>query len=150
MKLRPFAAIVILGLLLTLLIVPSTAAPPPPEPPFDPVDVVLNAARAVQAAPSLEGAPSKEGGRIDVAAGGDDEITPAVAYSTQSQQYLVVYESPCTLGASNYASCICGTYVAADGQVLGSTCLKSRANNRNPDVAYDPNHNRFGVVWESY
>jgi hypothetical protein len=69
---------------------------------------------------------------------------PAVAYSPNHGQFLVVWES-----AETYTH-IYGRYVDAQtGTVLGSRFLidNSSIEKRYPDVAYDPYHDRFVVIW---
>jgi hypothetical protein len=89
--------------------------------------------------------PRLEGGLINVAYLTLDQDEPAVAYSTLSGQYLVVFES--SSGSGN----ILGRFVDAQtGQVLSGSFYIADSSSReaNPDVAYDPYRNRFLVVYE--
>ncbi len=89
--------------------------------------------------------PRLEGGRIDVAYITKDQNEPAVAYSTASGQYLVVFESDS--GNGN----ILGRFVdASTGQLMGDffSIADGTSRQRNPDVAYDSYRNRFLVVYE--
>lgn len=83
--------------------------------------------------------------------GNDDDqndVNPAVAYSTSSNQYLVVYKV-------EGSEPIYGRFVdGASGQTLGNRFFISsdygmwENDSRNPDVAYDPLTDRFLVVWD--
>jgi len=89
--------------------------------------------------------PRLEGGLVYVAYITNDQDTPAVAYSTASGQYLVVFESDSNNGD------ILGRFVSArTGQLLGSVfyITSSPFTQLDPDVAYDPYRDRFLVVWE--
>jgi hypothetical protein len=70
---------------------------------------------------------------------------PAVAYSPNHGQFLVVWES------EEVYSKIYGRYVDAQtGAALGSRFAidDSATFNYSPDVAYDPHNDRFVVVWQ--
>lgn len=89
--------------------------------------------------------PRLEGGIINVGYLSLDQDNPAVAYSTLSGQYLVVFES-----SSNNGN-ILGQFVdAKTGALLGSYfyIANSTSSENNPDVAYDPGNDRFLVVYD--
>ena len=88
----------------------------------------------------------REGSRIRAAYVLNDQDEPAVAYSLSSGQYLVVCQS--SAGSGN----ILGRYIDADtGDPLGSGVFiisSTAAAEKNPDVVYDHDRDRFLVVWE--
>ncbi|MBU1879940.1 MAG: hypothetical protein KJ734_13425, partial [Chloroflexi bacterium] len=89
--------------------------------------------------------PRLEGGIINVGNLSMDQNNPAVAYSTASGQYLVVFES--SSGNGN----ILGRFVnGTTGALLGSFFYVAEGTGREaaPDVAYDAYQNRFLVVYE--
>jgi len=99
---------------------------------------------------SITAADSDSGGPVgtafviaDMAA---DVARPAVAYNTQDQEYLVVWQ---TQGSTNPGN-IWSTRVARDGRHLGNYQVEAGggAIRSNPDVVYNPEYNDYYVVWQ--
>jgi len=88
----------------------------------------------------------REGSRIRVAFVLNDQEEPAVAYSISSGQYLVVYQSSANSGniLGRYVDAYTGDHLGSNVFVISSTT----AAERSPDVVYDPDTERFLVVWE--
>lgn len=94
--------------------------------------------------------PELEGGVIEIGPYPKDESNPAVAYSTASGQYLVVWEYD--KSADERYKDIAARYVeGSTGETLHSYIIaKESEQETNPDVAYDPDKDRFLVVWDEY
>jgi hypothetical protein len=85
-----------------------------------------------------------EGALIPIGAATDWQIHPDVAYNSQDDEYLVVWE--------NGVVDIMGQRVAGSGDLLGgpiTVCNASRMQ-RSPAIAYNPHANEYLVVWEDY
>jgi hypothetical protein len=84
----------------------------------------------------------------DLSDQGVDAVESAVAYNSQSQEYLVVWYND-RPGCDD----IFGRRVSANGGAIGprfpiaNLCPDER---RYPDVAYNSQHNEYLVVWEHY
>jgi hypothetical protein len=75
-----------------------------------------------------------------------DTISPAVAYNSIFDYYLVVWNNDRPGYDDIYAQLL-----SADGRLLNNwhpVAAGTGAERRNPDVAYNPNWNEFLVVWE--
>jgi hypothetical protein len=73
---------------------------------------------------------------------------PAVAYSTTSERYIVVWDE---LSAIDSSESIYGQAVKRDGSLDGNNFLISGQDTETrglPDIAYDPDTDQFFVVWE--
>jgi len=79
-----------------------------------------------------------------------DERIPAVAYNTDANQYLVVWEDTRHEGTRGWD--IYGRLVGADGRPVGGDFRISGNNATNselsPAVAYNPKANQYLVVWQ--
>ncbi len=129
---------------LALSILPGAAKPPP-----DADAALLSAEKAVRPDETHppDSTPYTSGGLIYIGYLIMDQNEPAVAYSTASGQYLVVFES------DEHDGDILGRYVDAQtGQVVGGWfyIADSDAKEHRPDVAYDSYRDRFLVVWQEY
>jgi hypothetical protein len=75
----------------------------------------------------------------------DTQSNPAVAYNTQQNNYLVVWDDN---RAGNNLD-IYGQVISSNGSLVGSGFGLSVSNAQEfPDVAYNPDQNRYLVVWE--
>ena len=73
-----------------------------------------------------------------------DEYSPAIAYNSNRNEYLVVWENVWPGGHHD----VYAQRVAGDGRLLNSFAVASSPNNQmNPSAAYDPVHDRYLVVW---
>jgi hypothetical protein len=80
-----------------------------------------------------------------------DQDKSRVAYSTKHGQFLVVYELDYDSDVGETDFDILGRFVdAQSGDTVGSVfgIATSLTDEYNPDVAYDPEKDRFVVVWE--
>ena len=78
-----------------------------------------------------------------------DQVDPAIAYNSQTDQYLVVWEDHHWGFGTDWD--IYGQRVAADGSTVGGGLgISYEGSNHRlaPDVAYNPVLNEFLVVWE--
>jgi len=84
------------------------------------------------------------GTTLDIGAGSTWQINPAIAYNSQDNEYLVVWQD----GTVN----IWGQRVSRTGALIGVSFRVTGAtrNQVNPDVAYDGATNQYLVVWEDY
>lgn len=100
----------------------------------------LLAQAAVAAAPPLMGPVTI------TASNPGDQFIPAVAWDHEHLQWLVVWEQDIS-GVRQIVSRL----VNADGYPLGSSFLISETalDQTDPDVVYDPGHDRYMVVWVS-
>ncbi len=74
------------------------------------------------------------------------EVNPAVAYNSQSQEYLVVWQAE----APDPIKEVWGQRVSRNGALLGSAFRISPANGGySPDVTYNNTANEYLVVWET-
>ncbi len=88
------------------------------------------------------------GTEIDVENGSEySAYVPAAAFDPVTERYLIVWQD----FEGDY-DVVKGQLVNSDGSLFGSQIDigdAESANERNPDVAYDSENNRFLVVWES-
>lgn len=94
--------------------------------------------------PSLASALPVLGDDILVAGLDNAQYSPAVAYNSLHDEFLVVWENHWPGGAHDiYASRLAG-----DGTILSTFAVSAGANDRmQPDVAYDSVNDRYLVVW---
>ena len=121
------------GLALLLAVVSIAWAPPEPQAP-----------PRVPAPESV--AASNLGGEIVISDLSGAEYSPAIAYNSVRNQYLVVWEIEWGGGYSD----IHARRVSGDGRLLSDFSLASPPFYRsqaNPAVAYDPINDRYLVVW---
>ncbi len=73
-----------------------------------------------------------------------DNHSPAVAYNSHHDEYLVVWYNDRGPTRDIFAR-----RVRADGTLLSSFTITHNANfwNYNPDIAYSPKHDEYLVVW---
>jgi hypothetical protein len=87
---------------------------------------------------------------IEIGAYDGDEGNPTVAYSTASGQYLVVWEYDKSADG-RYKDIVARYVEGSTGTPLNSYFIASKSEQEtNPDVAYDPDKDRFLVVWDEY
>lgn len=74
-----------------------------------------------------------------------DQFEPAVAYDAEHPRYLAVWQQEDVSGVLQ----IVGRFVSVDGAPFGDSFFitTGSTNQTDPDVAYDPEHDRFHVVW---
>jgi hypothetical protein len=87
------------------------------------------------------------GGNFPVTEAAGEQGWPRIAYNSQDNTFLVVWQSR----ASSTADWdICGQMLAGDGAVLSGQafCLNLPGDQMFPDVAYNSTHNEFLVVWQ--
>ncbi len=83
------------------------------------------------------------GPEITISALDNEQFAPAVAYNSQHDEYLVVWQNNWAGNKDIYAS-----RVSADGQVITGYAVAFGANDRiQPAVAYDPGLDRYLIVW---
>lgn len=83
------------------------------------------------------------GPEITISALDNEQLVPAVAYNSQHDEYLVVWQNNWAGNKDIYAS-----RVSADGQIITGYAVTFGANDRiQPAVAYDPGHDRYLIVW---
>ncbi len=99
------------------------------------------------AIPDKANAGSFIGRPIVIAASTMHEVTPAIVYNTQRNEYLVVWSTD-----RDKCDGIWGQLVSANGKLLGSPIAISVdcPERRYPDVAYDSTDDLYLVVWEQY
>ncbi len=75
------------------------------------------------------------------------EVTPAIAFNSQRQEYLVVWSTD-----RDKCDGIWGQLVSRHGKLLGGAIDISVEcpERRYPDVTYDSTHDQYLVVWEQY
>lgn len=78
------------------------------------------------------------------------ELNTAIAYNSQRQEYLVVWQNEWAASKDIY-----GQRVSKNGQLLGGGnqwfAISPAGDERyNPDVAYDSQHDEYLVVWEHW
>jgi hypothetical protein len=117
---------------LVLLLAVVSLAWAPPEPPIAP------------RTPALESiAASNLGPEIIISERSSEEYSPAIAYNSVHNQYLVVWENDWGGGYHDiYAQRLSG-----DGRLLSSFSLATGNSQANPAVAYDPVNDHYLVVW---
>ena len=71
------------------------------------------------------------------------EYSPAIAYNSVRNQYLVVWEVVGSGGSHD----IHARRISGDGRLLSDFSLATGHNQTNPAVAYDPVNDRYLVVW---
>ena len=117
---------------LALLLAAVSVAWVPPEPPVAPRTPALESA-----------AVSNLGSEIIISERNSQEYSPAIAYNSKHDEYLVVWENDWGGGYHDiYAQRISG-----DGRLLSWFALTSGHSQTNPAVAYDPVNDRYLVVW---
>lgn len=83
-------------------------------------------------------------GEITVSERTSDEYSPAVAYNTNHNEYLVVWENIWPGGSHD----IYAQRVSSTGQLLSWFAVSTSANNKMaPSVSYDSIHDRYLIVW---
>lgn len=82
----------------------------------------------------------------DLAATAQSENRPAIAYNSDADEYLVVYER--SASASN--ADIYAQRVSSDGSLIGGpiALANSARDERRPRLAYNDNSNNYLVIWE--
>jgi hypothetical protein len=93
-------------------------------------------------------AGSPIGSSIVVSAGSEQEVSPAIAYNSQRQEYLVVWYND-RPGCDD----IRAQRISANGKLAGSPFYISYGcdlDRRYPDVTYNSVHDQYLVVWEQY
>jgi hypothetical protein len=125
---NPLCTLVGLALLLAVV----SIAWVPPEPAVAP------------RAPAFESvAASNVGPEIIISERNSAEYSPAIAYNSKHNEYLVVWENDWGGGYHDiYAQRISGS-----GQLLSWFALTTVHSQTNPAVAYDPVNDRYLVVW---
>ena len=94
--------------------------------------------------PGAAAASQVLGDVITVSALDNQQSSPAVAYNPLHDEYLVVWENEWPGGSHD----IYAQRVAGDGTLLSWFAVAAVGNDRvQPDVAYDPTHDRYLVVW---
>jgi len=84
------------------------------------------------------------GNELVISARSSDEYGPDIAYNSNHNEYLVVWENIWPSGHHN----VCAQRVSGDGRLLSWFAVSSNSNKQmNPSVAYDPVHDRYPVVW---
>ncbi|HPH97402.1 MAG TPA: hypothetical protein PKW33_21810 [Anaerolineaceae bacterium] len=83
-------------------------------------------------------------GEITVSERTSDEYGPVVAYNTNHNEYLVVWENIWPGGSHD----IYAQRVSSTGQLLSWFAVSTSPNNKMaPSVSYDPIHDRYLIVW---
>ena len=73
----------------------------------------------------------------------NEQYLPAVAYNSERDEYLVVWHNTWGGGRDLYAQRVSG-----QGEILSWFAVSSGTKDRaQPSVAYDPDHDRYLVVW---
>ena len=95
-----------------------------------------------QAAPMA--APPFVGDEIAISERSSEEYRPAIAYNSNHDEYLVVWENAWPGGHHD----VYAQRVSSSGQLLSWFAVSSNSNSQmEPSVAYDPVHDRYLVVW---
>ncbi len=94
---------------------------------------------------TVVGAGGPVGSDFLINSGTHDQVHPAIAYSLEWQQYLVVWQNDRPANDDIYAQ-----RLRADGRLIGPqfTVAGPGAERRYPDVAYNLQRNEYLVVWE--
>ncbi len=98
--------------------------------------------------PSTIYAGTRIDGKIVISADVEHEVSPAVAYNSQRQEYLVVWYND-RVGCDD----IRAQRVSKNGALIGPPfyiAAECPADRRYPDVAYNSTANQYLVVWEQY
>jgi hypothetical protein len=89
-------------------------------------------------------AASYLGNEIVVSERSSDEYSPDIAYNSNHNEYLVVWENIWPGGHHD----VYAQRVSGDGRLLSWFAVASSSNRQmNPSAAYDPVHDRYLVVW---
>lgn len=95
-----------------------------------------------QAAPMA--APPFVGDEIAISERSSEEYSPAIAYNSNHNEYLVVWENAWPGGHHD----VYAQRVSSSGQLLSWFAVSSNSNSQmEPSVAYDPVNDRYLVVW---
>ena len=104
--------------------------------------VLGNTHSSSTAAPSA--ASSYLGNEIVISERSSDEYSPDIAYNSNHNEYLVVWENIWPGGHHD----VYAQRVSGDGRLLSWFAVASNSNKQmNPSVAYDPVHDRYLVVF---
>jgi hypothetical protein len=104
----------------------------PPEPPTAPREPAPESIAAANLS-----------GEIFISELSDAEYSPAIAYNSVRNQYLVVWE----VAHSDVYHDIYAQRLSGDGRLLSGFSLATGHSQTNPAVAYDPVNDRYLVVW---
>ena len=112
--------------------------------------VVVSVARvasgpaAATRTPDREAAlPSHLGPEIIISARDSEEHLPAIAYNSKHNEYLTVWENEWGGGYHD----VYAQRISASGQLLSWFALTTTHSQTSPAVAYDPDQDRYLVVW---
>ena len=75
----------------------------------------------------------------------NEQLQASVAYNSQDEEYLVVYQNEWNGGADKN---IAAARVSKTGEVLGIFNIEPNSPTHSPDVAYSSQHNKYLVVWQ--
>jgi hypothetical protein len=120
---------------LALLLVLVSGAWEPPGPPAPP-----------RASAPESVAASNLGPEIIISALDSEEHLPAIAYNSKHNEYLVVWEND--WGGGNHD--IYAQRISGSGQLLSWFAFTTGHSQTSPAVAYDPDNDRYLVVWADY
>jgi hypothetical protein len=110
---------------------PASAAPPPPP------------ARPAGPASTASAGGSGLSTEIIISARDSEEHLPAIAYNSKHNEYLVVWENDWGGGYHD----IYAQRMSAGGRLLSWFALTTVHSQTSPAVAYDPDNDRYLVVW---
>ncbi len=89
-------------------------------------------------------APPFVGDEIAISERSSEEYRPAIAYNSNHNEYLVVWENAWPGGHHD----VYAQRISSSGQLLSWFAVASNSNSQmEPSVAYDPVHDRYLVVW---
>ncbi len=144
MQTRRIATIVMVVAVLTLLqATSSTVAGPPVEGGKGSGEITL-AGKGGPAAPDINAAGAPFGSNFPISELSGDQVRPAVAYNSQQQEYLVVYQNEWT------PKSIYGQRVAKNGSRFGPpfNVFVGPGDGTKPAVVYNSQHNQYLAVWK--
>jgi hypothetical protein len=98
----------------------------------------------------LSAASAAAGGTIGysfaIAVGSNDQVQAAVAYNSQREEYLVVWQNEWNAGANKN---IAGQRVSKTGALVGNPFnIYGGTDGHSPDVAYNSRYDSYLVVWQ--
>lgn len=108
-----------------------------------PVDAVWAASPARITAAPASGGPI--GYSFTVVGASNEQVQASVAYNSQDEEYLVVYQNEWNSGADKN---IAAARVSKTGEVLSIFNIEPTSPTHSPDVAYNLKENTYLVVWQ--
>lgn len=145
MSIKRKLLVVLLASVLMLAMGGSATHARPPDDKPDPPEKVTPALQGLDAASVASGSPF--GFNFAITNVSNDQVQAAVAYNSQDEQYLVVFQNEWNSGANKS---IAAQRVSKNGTLVGNPFNIDPGSppSHSPDVAYNSRENNYLVVWE--